>query len=718
MKIGKIISVEYDKFRVRLFHSTKTSTISIDGQVYYFGNIGSYLKTYNSVGDAIVCEVVAVVDYSMDSKIYSEFNLDSSRELVIKPIGTLPINGEFSMGVGIFPSLYNDVDIVTVEDVNKILALTNNEENSSDTLQGIHKTIEIGYSKNLINYKIALSINSLFNIHTAVLGNSGSGKSNTIAHILQDVYRKSDNHAVGAKTIVFDVNGEYPCAFKDSLNNKIEHVFYKPNIGDDFEDSGIKYKKFVLPYYLMTLDEWLAFLMASERTQKPFWDKVLQECYKFYKIFNIDNSENKEVSDEFANYIKWKVRNFLLNILSHIESDTTKMTAARGVISQIREVCEEMSQKIEDDVKKDLSNYLNACNNLCIVCFGSNNDSLSKSLPSFIQKGKNRFVSLKENKDNKNNITGYEAKENDTPVDGSFSQIDENKAIKTNNQKLNDGAYFDYKFLKTAVNVILLEEEAQGNVRIREFTSTLLSRLDFFINNPECAFMREISNKYRDKDDYLKEVFGIELNKQNNQLIIVDSSEVSPDILELLTSVVGRMIFDFRKRQRGENRRKCPIHLILDEAHRYIKKDVQYILKENIFEKIAREGRKYSLYLLISSQRPSELSSTVLSQCGNYIVHRIQNEVDIKYIYSVLPYFSEDYISKIKQAIPGEALIFGNCVPMPLLVKVTQANPDPNSKNCVINREWFTINTNQCEGSPFDASHQPIDINNLNEQNR
>lgn len=143
----------------------------------------------------------------------------------------------------------------------------------------------------------------------------------------------------------------------------------------------------------------------------------------------------------------------------------------------------------------------------------------------------------------------------------------------------------------------------------------------------------------------------------------------------------------------GHDRRERPIHLILDEAHRYIRKNANYIMRENIFEKIAREGRKYSLYLIISSQRPSELSQTVLSQCGNYIVHRIQNEVDMKYIYSVLPYFSDDYITKIKQAIPGEALIFGNCVPMPLMVKVTKANPAPNSDNCIISNEWFKINS-------------------------
>lgn len=156
-----------------------------------------------------------------------------------------------------------------------------------------------------------------------------------------------------------------------------------------------------------------------------------------------------------------------------------------------------------------------------------------------------------------------------------------------------------------------------------------------------------------------------------------------------MTSVVSRILFDYRKKQKGEKRRKHPVHLILDEAHRYIRKDTEYIMRENIFEKIAREGRKYSLFLMISSQRPSELSQTVLSQCGNYIVHRIQNEIDMNYIYSVLPYFSSDYVNKIKQAVPGEALIFGNCVPMPLMVKVEQASPDPNSENCKVDEEWF-----------------------------
>lgn len=677
MKIGKIVSVEYDKFRVRLFPTTKNSTVSINGQVYYFGNIGSYLKTINSTGEYILCEVSAILDYNQEGKLYSSFNLDSSREFIVKPIGTIPSDGSFSMGVGIFPSLYNDVEIVTFDDLKKILS----NQGTPDT--NIHHTIDIGYSKSLINYKISLSINKLFNIHTAVLGNSGSGKSNTIARILQEVFRKEKNHAYGAKVILFDSNGEYPRAFCENLNNEIHTVFYKPNV-DEAEESICK---FTLPYYLMNLDEWLAFLMASERTQKPFWDNVLQECYKFYRMFN---SKEEDDITQFANYIKWKTWRILSEINNKADSDSTRMTIAKGAIQKLKEICETVPKDyVSKDVVKDLNNFFETCINLCLIYYGNNNNSLSDALPKFVKTGNDaRYVTIQLIGGNN---AHYESSLSSRNSDSAFVQIDETSALKTADEKLESGEYFDYKFLKTAAELILLEEEAKGNQRIREFTSTLMTRLDVFLYNSECEFMREKESNYKDEEDYLTQVFGISNGNNDNQLVTIDSSEVGTDTLELMTSVVSRMLFDYRKKQKGDNRRKNPIHLVLDEAHRYIRKDTEYILRENIFEKIAREGRKYSLYLLISSQRPSELSQTVLSQCGNYIVHRIQNEVDMNYIYSVLPYFSSDYINKIKQAVPGEALVFGNCVPMPLMIKVEQASPDPNSKNCLIDEEWFNL---------------------------
>lgn len=572
MKIGKIISVEYDKFRVRLFHTTRNSTVNIDGTVYYFGNIGSYLKTLNSSGEYILCEVVSIVDWvGKENQVYSTYNLDSSREIIIKPIGTL-MHEKFCMGVGIFPSLYSDVEIVTFDDLDSILSY-----NDGCSIDGVHSTIFIGTSKSLINYSIELDVNRFFNIHSAVLGNSGSGKSNTIAHILHEVYRKHDNEAFGAKTIIFDANGEYPMAFgeKAKLNRAIIPIFYKPNISKEVDG----YEPFVLPYYLMNLDEWLSFLMASERTQKPFWDRVLQESYKFYSIFNTDE---RNESHRFANYIKWKLRQMLLNIVSRIDSDTSKMTAAKGAVAMLRQTCNSsLGDDVDKNVLADLSNFLNACNDLCVINFGNNNDSLSNALNLFAAtEDAPKYVCITKHRDH------CEASLSDTITEGAFRQIDESDALSVDQNKLMPGKYFDYHYLRTAVDMVLLEEEARGNLHIRDFTSTLMSRLDFFLYNPECAFMRIETPDYLDNNDYLEKMFGIsDSEEKSKQLITIDSSEVGTDALELMTSVVSRMVFDYRKRKFGKLRQQKPIHLILDEAHRYIRKDANYIMRENIFEK-------------------------------------------------------------------------------------------------------------------------------------
>lgn len=639
MKIGKIISVDYDKFRVKLFHNTKTSTISIDGKVYYFGNIGSYLKVENSIGDTIICEVVSILDNNNDSKPYTDYNLDSSRELIIKPIGTLKKDRIFAMGVGIFPSIYSDVLIVTENDIQDILLIKDLENNPIQ----IHNYITIGQSKNLINYPVQLNINKLFNIHTAVLGNSGSGKSNTISHIIQEIIKKENNSGRGIKTIIFDVNGEYKNAFATGINIKnIDVVFYKPQNDENYEQLH-------LPYYLMNLDEWSAFLMASDRTQKPFWDKVLQECYKFYKI----KSGNVEEQSRYINYFRFKLYNILNFIFSRVDSDTANVTSAASAIRKIKEIINS-NFELNDLVKEFVSDIEEILKH-CVLSFGVRDSELLNKI---------NFLSKK---------------------------INYQDALDVQEIKLHHGNYYDYKFLKIASELVLLEENAKGNSRIYDNTATMLTRLDYFLNNSDCDFMKMTEGVYSSENDYLSKVFFIDKSVKKNQLIIVDSSEVNKEILELLTSVINRIIFDYRKKKNGTDRREKPIHIVLDEAHRYIKKDSEYLLKENIFEKIAREGRKFSLFLLVSSQRPSELSQTVLSQCGNYIIHRIQNEIDMNYIYSVLPYFSVDYINKIKQSVPGEALIFGNCVPMPLHVKITKANPSPDSDNCIINNEWYKI---------------------------
>ncbi len=642
MRVGKITSVNFNQFKVKVSTEIRGNSVNLAGAIYYFGNIGSYLKTTNSVGEQLICEVISIFDSDMKGDT-AAYDVDSSRELLLKPIGTITRDERFNLGVGIFPAIYSEVNIVTFEDM-KLILQTNQDK---DLCSKVHQSFHLGESKNLINYPIDISINSFFNIHSAVLGNSGSGKSNTIAHIIQDIHKKRNNSAIGSRILIFDVNGEYRNAFAD--HEKCPNLsvrFLKPNI-ETAEDG---YEPFYLPHFLMNIDEWSAFLMATDATQRPFWDKVLQESYKFYMISTYDGAEREKL----INYLRFKICNLLHTLHAQGDSETVIITAAKSVIYGIVELIKLDASLTSACQAAGIIDDLQNLYASCTISYGENKNKLKNALK--VVRDKIDDAAVRE-------VTDYRAYGEE---------------------------YFDYRFLKQAANMALLEEDARGNGRVREYTSTMMTRLEFFLDNPDCRFMRDRPTDTTDVESYLNWLWNSNsaVPAQTN-MVIIDTSELSRDALETLTSVTSRLNFSYRKKLKGSQRREKPIHLVLDEAHRYIKRDTKYLLRENIFEQIAREGRKYALYLLISSQRPSELSGTVLSQCSNFIIHRIQNEVDMKYVYAILPYFSEDFANKIKQSVPGEALVFGNCVSMPLHVRIQQASPEPNSENCKVHEEWF-----------------------------
>ncbi|MBW8186203.1 ATP-binding protein [Shewanella nanhaiensis] len=644
MRVGKITSVNFNQFKAKASTEVRGNSVNLAGVIYYFGNIGSYLKTTNSIGEQLICEVVSIFDGDMKIDT-AAYDVDSSREILLKPIGTITRDGRFNLGVGIFPSIYSEVNIVTHEDME--LILQNNKDN--ELCEKVHQSFHLGVSKNLINYPIDISINSFFNIHSAILGNSGSGKSNTIAHIIQEIHKKKDNSAIGSRILIFDVNGEYRNAFAD--HEKCQNLkvrFLKPNI-KAAEDG---YEPFALPHFLMNIDEWSAFLMATDATQRPFWDKVLQESYKFYMISTREGDERQKL----INYFRFKICNLLQTLHAQGDNETTIITAAKSIIYGVVELIKSDADLDKACQQEGIISDLRELFRNCTIDYGENKGKLKKALQAVRQKVSDECV---------REVMDYRA---------------------TNEE------FFDYRFLKQAANMALLEEDARGNGRIREYTSTMMTRLDFFLDNDNCLFMRESPPNVRKMKDYLDWLWQSKcaVPSQTN-MIIIDTSELSRDALETLTSVASRLHFTYRKKLKGSQRREKPVHLVLDEAHRYIKKDSKYLLRENIFEQIAREGRKYALYLLISSQRPSELSGTVLSQCSNFIIHRIQNEVDMNYVQSILPYFSDDFVNKIKQSAPGEALIFGNCVSMPLHVRIKLASPEPNSENCKVHEEWFKV---------------------------
>src|SRR5258708_36171451 len=161
--------------------------------------------------------------------------------------------------------------------------------------------------------------------------------------------------------------------------------------------------------------------------------------------------------------------------------------------------------------------------------------------------------------------------------------------------------------------------------------------------------------------NFLTQLLGLEATGagviKKNQIVILDMNDVEDEVVELVSSVTARMLFKLLRR--ADPRNRFPIHLLLEEAHRYIAATPSRYAVDATkgFERIAKEGRKYGMFILLASQRPSELSKTVLSQCSNFVVHRIQNPDDLSQRVSGQPAadfvcFLEEGPAAMSQRIP------------------------------------------------------------------
>ncbi|MCS6954633.1 MAG: ATP-binding protein, partial [Bryobacteraceae bacterium] len=166
-------------------------------------------------------------------------------------------------------------------------------------------------------------------------------------------------------------------------------------------------------------------------------------------------------------------------------------------------------------------------------------------------------------------------------------------------------------------------------------------------------------------------------------------------VLENVTALIGRLILEFLQRvgEHGgeEARGSLPVVLVLEEAQNYIQQprsaDDESISRL-VFERIAREGRKYGLGLVVASQRPSELSRTVLSQCNSFIVHRLQNPEDLRYFKDIVPGIYGPMLDQLPALAPQTALVLGECVPAPALVRIRNAEPVPRSRDPKFYEYW------------------------------
>lgn len=611
-EIGKITSVGIHGVIADVNSDLGNYINTIDG-ILFVGEVGSYVSIYE-VGRTVIAEIIGVDEKTQLINSREMIKPNSKRQVYLNLIGEI-VEDKFQFGVSKMPLIFSTVYIVSQKELITMLEVGKEEMKISEESNKTRAILlTIGKSVIFPDYDVKINIDKFFGFHFAVFGNTGAGKSNTVARILQNVFVKDHYSAKGAKFVIIDSNGEYNKAFSklNEINQDIKHSLM---IADEDSDS-----KFEIPVWALSADDWATLLHASEKTQMPVLKRAIDIARVFYS--------SDETNQELRNHI---LASTLLGIIQSSDSSPSK------------------SDKLKAIVTKFGTNEINMDSVL------SNSKTLRQSM----------------------NINYGSMPDEEAVI--SFLSNHLNQELITENITRSMVPYSLEDFSQ-AVEFATLYEGSISSQRIQEYTATLMTRLNTIQEGIQGRILSRTT--YNTIDDYIDMLLG------ENQIVDLDISTLDDASAEVVTKVLAKLLLDYLKRR--EIKADSPINFIIEEAHRFIKNEANYgAVGYNIFERIAKEGRKFGMLLGISSQRPSELSKTVVSQCSNFIVHRVQNPDDLQYISRMVPYINQNMIERLTYLQTGNALVFGSAINLPTLTKFAQANPTTDSDNAKISEKWY-----------------------------
>lgn len=252
--------------------------------------------------------------------------------------------------------------------------------------------------------------------------------------------------------------------------------------------------------------------------------------------------------------------------------------------------------------------------------------------------------------------------------------------------ELPDGTIpFTLENLREAFDFALISEGILKSDKLYDKANVLKVRLDSLIKGEYAQYFK--MDRYVDKNTFIKELITAS-NGGRAQIININISYLDDRLAKTICKIYAKLLFDFTSKlqQRGS----FPVHLILEEAHRYVQQDSDTkVLGYNIFDRIAKEGRKYGVILGLISQRPSEMSETILSQCSNFLIFKMQHPKDVSFIRQMVPFITDEIVEKMKGLQPGTCVVFGSAFKLPTIVKMEMPYPQPTSQNVDVSRLWY-----------------------------
>ncbi len=551
-----------------------------------------------------------VVFETKDQKLLGEVKKADEDTVHIDLMGQF-VGDRFIAGTIKKPTLDSTIRIINDEELNIIMG--SNKQGS----------LYLGKSAIYAGKDVYVDINDMFSNHLSIFGNTGSGKSCSVARIIQNIFLNKNFLTFNANLFIFDAYGEYKTAFKvlNQFNPNYQYKFITSNPTDD-TDVLLK-----IPVFLLTIDDICLLLQADNHHQYT----IIERTLKLAKLFSKDDEDTKRLKNHL-------IANAIMSVLFSNQSASAKKNDIFTIISD----CSTPEFNVDTDIQG--IGYTRKFSE----CFGiDRNGEFGESV--LINEYLLKFID--------------EDLEAQMPVPKD--------------------AFYTLDDLEKAMSFTLIGDGFLGN-RIMQDNAVIMQVRLHSLNNSANRKFFEIPN-YITLENYISSL--IVLNNKRSQIVNINLEDVDDNLAKTMVKIFSKMIFDFAKSRK--ERAAIPFHLFIEEAHRYVVQDNDhFLLGYNIFERIAKEGRKYGVMLDLVSQRPVEISETVIAQMSNFCILKMTHPRDLEYINKMLPNISGDIIEKLTSLQSGTMVAFGSAFKIPVIVKMDMPNPAPYSSNCNVVERW------------------------------
>jgi hypothetical protein len=647
LRIGTIDFVSPDEIKVLLDIEAPDGVSLNTGTPRPFPRINGYVLAPGEQGHLVAQVEWITVERSQypKRKGMQDFGLVDLpyplRKMSLNPLGILSYIGgnsekdryEFKRGVQAYPSVGDPVLLPTQEQLRAIVE------------SGDNRRVKIGVSPLAANAEVRIDPDRLFGRHLAVLGNTGSGKSCSVAGLVRwsmDAARKARNGAdPNARFIVLDPNGEYVNTFKGM--GKVRVFAVDPSEGVE---------QLQVPLWFWNSAEWSAFTQASAKMQRPLLRRALRDI-KVGRALSTTSPEEEKLA--LRRYLSSR----LISIRKALRSGDIQTEESKFGF-RLKAIATDLQGKITVYGNNKLDEVLAAINAALKATY-SIFDKHGKTIEyyrAFDEAHVQAIITaLESSVDTVGGILLQEGPDEDVPIAFDGSQLPDHLEI-------------------------LAEQENAS-----QFVDFLVSRIRTLLSDPR---MRSIisSTDGINLDDWLTNYIG-DSKVSNGSVTVIDLSLVPAEVVHIITAVIARMTLEALQRYRKLNAGKTlPTVLVMEEAHTFIRRYPDDAEDQNsaaiccqVFEKIAREGRKFGLGLVLSSQRPSELSQTVLSQCNSYLLHRISNDRDQELVHKLVPDNLRGLLRDLPSLPSRHAILLGWASELPVLVQMNNLPEDQRPKS-------------------------------------